>query len=284
MALGFSEEAIEHRLAKGRLHQVWRGVYAVGWPGLPAERRWIAAVLACGTGAALSHRSAGALWGITTEVPGRTDISVRRRCEYRQPRIHARSRRTLLATEVTSHRGIPVTQPARTLLDLATELKPRALERTVNEADKRDLIDPEGLRDALDDFAGRPGVRALRALLDRHTFRLSDSDLELLFRPIAVAAGLPTPLTKEQVNGFEVDFFWPDLGLVVETDGLRYHRTPAAQARDRLRDQIHTAAGMTPLRFTHYQVKYEHRHVREVLSRVARTRQPLSVPPVPEHG
>jgi Protein of unknown function (DUF559) len=162
-----------------------------------------------------------------------------------------------------------VTRPERTLVDLATVLRARALERAVNDADKRDLVDPEGLRDALDEFAGEPGVRALRDILDRHTFRLSDSDLELLFRPIAAAAGLPPPMTKAMVNGFEVDFNWPDLGLVVETDGLRYHRTPAAQARDRVRDQEHTAAGLTTLRFTHYQVKYEPGHVREVLARTA---------------
>jgi very-short-patch-repair endonuclease len=149
-------------------------------------------------------------------------------------------------------------------------LRAAALERAVNEADKRDLIDPEALRAAITGFAGEPGVVALRALLDRHTFRLSDSDLERLFRPLAVAAGLPLPLTKVWVNGFEVDFFWPDLGLVVETDGLRYHRTAAAQARDHLRDQAHTAAGLTPLRFTHRQVKYERSHVLTVLRTTAR--------------
>ncbi len=84
----------------------------------------------------------------------------------------------------------------------------------------------------------------------------------MLFRPIAEGAGLPPPLTKQWVNGFEVDFYWPDLGLVVETDGLRYHRTPSTQSRDALRDQTHTAAGLTTLRFTHYQVKYEPAHVR----------------------
>jgi very-short-patch-repair endonuclease len=77
-------------------------------------------------------------------------------------------------------------------------------------------------------------------------------------------------LTKQWVNGFEVDFYWPGLGLVVETDGLRYHRTPAEQARDRLRDQAHTAAGMRPLRFTHEQVRYEPGHVLETLIATAR--------------
>lgn len=151
------------------------------------------------------------------------------------------------------------------------------LERAVNEADKLDLLDPDELRTELASFAGEPGVKRLRSVVDRHTFRLSDSNLELLFRPIAAAAGLPPPLTKVWVNGFEVDFFWPDIGLVVETDGLRYHRTAATQARDRLRDQTHTAAGLTTLRFTHSQVKYERQHVKHVLAATMQhLRDPLS--------
>lgn len=76
------------------------------------------------------------------------------------------------------------------------------------------------------------------------------------------------------MNGFEVDFYWPDLGLVVETDGLTYHWTPAAQARDRLRDQAHTAAGLTPLRFTHAQIRYEPQHVEQLLAAVVRHLRP----------
>ena len=179
------------------------------------------------------------------------------------------SRPSLPGDNIVLHDGIPVTRPARTLLDLATELNTKALERAVNEADKRDLIDPETLRAELDRYAGEPGVRPLRTLLDKHTFRLSDSDLELLFRPIAAAAELPLPLTKAWVNGYEVDFFWPDLELVVETDGLRYHRTASTQAKDRVRDQAHVAAGLTALRFTHHQVKYESTRVRKVLRQTA---------------
>jgi very-short-patch-repair endonuclease len=82
-------------------------------------------------------------------------------------------------------------------------------------------------------------------------------------------AGLPRPETREWVNAFEVDFYWPGLGLVVETDGLRYHRTPAQQARDRRRDQTHTAAGLTTLRFTHAQVRYEPDYVASTLRAVA---------------
>jgi very-short-patch-repair endonuclease len=260
---------IEHRIAKGRLHPVHRGVYAVGRPSLTREGRWMAAVLACGEGAVLSHRSAAALWGIAREGD-QIDISMRRDCKRRWFGIHARRRPSLSREDVSTHKGIPVTSPTRTLLDLAAVLSAPALERAVNEADKRDLIDPETLRDALAGYAGQPGVKALRDLLNKHTFRLSDSELERLFRPIAVAAGLPQPLTKAEVNGFKVDFFWPELGIVVETDGLRYHRTPSTQARDHLRDQTHTAAGLTSLRFTHRQVKYEPTHVRNTLRATVR--------------
>jgi hypothetical protein len=144
----------------------------------------------------------------------------------------------------------------------------------VNEADKHDVIDPEALRAALDDYAGERGVKSLRTLLDRLTFRLSDTELELLFRPIAAGAGLLVPLTKEIVNGFEVDFYWPDLGLVVETDGWRYHRTASAQTRDALRDQTHTAAGLIPLRFSHYQVAHEPQHVRRILTETVANLRP----------
>src|SRR5262249_6158424 len=158
----------------------------------------------------------------------------------------------------------------RTLVDLAAELPSRRLERAVNEADKRNLVDPERLRRALDRYAGQPGAKPLRTLLDRDTFLLSDSDMASLFRPLAAHAGLPSPLSKQIVNGFEVDFHWPDLGLVVETDGWRYHRTPSTQTRDALRFQAHTAAGLTPLRFSHHQVKHEPAHVQAVLAATAK--------------
>jgi very-short-patch-repair endonuclease len=269
LALGFSKSAIEHRIERGRLYVVAHGVYAVGWPKLTQKRRWMAAVLACQEDAALSHRSAAGLWGIGTERSGVVDVSVRRRCELSRPGLRARGRPSLPEEDIVVLDGIPVTVPVRTLVDLSTELSPVCIERAVNEADKRDLVDPEALRSALDAYAGEPGVKILRRVLDKRTFRLSDSDLEILFRPIAAAAGLPLPLTKQVVNGFEVDFFFPALGLVVETDGLRYHRTPSTQTRDARRDRAHTLAGMTPLRFTHYEIKYEPVRVQMELTRIA---------------
>jgi len=266
--LGFTEEAVEHRLATGRLHPISAGVYAVGRPELTPHGRWMAAVLACGDDAALSHRSAAELWGIGYEEANRIDVSIRRKSKITRKGIKVRARPSLGASSFVVRFGIPVTHPVQTLIDVATELKPLRLERAVNEADKLDLVDPETLRKALDGYGGMPGVRTLRTMLDRHTFRLSDSDLEILFRPLALAGGFPLPLTKHWVMGYETDFWFPDHGLVVETDGLRYHRTAAQQARAAKRDQKHTAAGLRVLRFTHWQIAHASDEVTDVLRRI----------------
>ena len=275
--LDFSAKAIRHRIATGRLHPVRRGIYAVGRRELNRKGRWMAAVLACGPDAFLSHGSAAALWGIGFERKrSRThliELSVSRRGRHPHRGIEVRSRPSLPSQDLTTHRRIPVTTPPRTVLDqAATPISDGDLERLVNEADAHDLIDPESLRRYLHHRPGEPGVKRLRRLLDPDAFRLSDSELERLFRPIARAAGLPPPETKVFVNEFEVDFYWPKLSLVVETDSLRYHRTAAKQRRDLLRDQVHTASGLTPLRFTHWQVRYEPRHVVEVLRATLRLR------------
>jgi very-short-patch-repair endonuclease len=228
----------------------------------------MAAVLAGGAGAVLSHHSAAALWGIGGEW-GRVEISTPTAHRHRQAGI-ASHRRALPASDLTTFAGIPVTCVVRTLIDIACSLGLGALERAVNESDRLDRIDPEALRMALDTYRGQRGVARLRELLDRRTFRLTDSELERWFLPQVRRAGLPLPLTQQRLNGFKVDFLWPDLRLVVETDGLRYHRTPAQQARDHIRDQAHLAAGFIPLRFTHWQVRYERQYVRSTLLAVVR--------------
>lgn len=241
ISLGYRAQAIKRRVASGRLHPVWRGVYAVGRPQLGRHGLWMAAVLTCGAGAALSDGSAGALLGIVRDsrvIEVTVPASVARRGRVGIA-IHRRA--TLAAEDVTDHLGIPVTSAIRTLVDLASRLDNERLERAIGEADKLDLIDPASLR----------------------------HELERRFLPVALRAGLPLPLTQEHVNGFRVDFYWPELRLVVETDGLRYHRTPGQQARDRLRDQVHTAAGLTPLRFTHAQIRHDPERVRRTLAAVA---------------
>jgi very-short-patch-repair endonuclease len=261
LAIGFSADAIKHRVKAGRLHPKYRGVYAVGRPELTRHGEWMAAVLACGPGAALSHSSAAALWEIRPDLRGTIEISGR--TTYERPGITAHRRRRF---EATRRLNIPVTSPVQTLLDLSGTLTDDELEAAVNEADKRNLISADKLRAALE---GRARPARLRRLLDRRTFVLTDSALERHFRPLALRAGLPKPLTRAQVNGYRVDFYWPELRLVVETDGLTYHRTPAQQTTDRRRDQIHAAAGLTTLRFTHAQVRFDQSHVTTTLAAVA---------------
>lgn len=273
LELGYTMGAIKHRIARGRLHPVRTGVYAVGRPDLTREGEWMAAVLSCGHDAVLSHGSAAALWRLVVESELRIHVTVPPARDRRQPGITLHRRSTLGAGDVAEQRGIPVTAPTRTLMDLATAAPGSVLEAAVNEADKRDLVTPDELRDELELRKGRPGVRPLRALLDRATFTLTGSELERRFLPIARRAGLGKPLTQQYVCGFRVDFYWPDLGLVVETDGLRYHRTPAQQARDRVRDQAHAAAGLAHLRFTHWQVRYDPRTVQHTLEAVAERRR-----------
>ena len=268
--LGFSAKAIKHRIETGRLHPVWRGVYAVGRRQLTQRGIWMAAVLTCGDGAALSHGCAGALQAIRPVVRGPIHVSVPGRSHRHPSGIVVHRRPWLRQEHVVERHGIPVICPVFTLIDLATFLEPDQLERAVNDADKRDLIKVDALRAALDELPPRQGTAALRELLDRPTFTLTDSELERLMLPIAQRAGLTKPLTQQYVNGFRVDFYWPDLGLIVETDGLRYHRTPFEQERDHERDQAHAAAGLTTLRFTHSQVAHRPAYVEERLRDVAR--------------
>jgi uncharacterized protein DUF559 len=240
----------------------------MGRPDLTIYGRWMAAVLSCGPEATLSHESAAALWEIRPMRNGKIHLSLPSASISRRANI-VLHRRLLAESDVAQRKGIPVTTPICTLIDLATRLDREQLEAAINEADKRELTDPEALRAALGEVSRRPGVGVLRRLLDRRTFTLTDSELERRFLPLAGKAGLPPPQTGHRVNGFKVDFYWPDLGLVVETDGLRYHRTPAQQARDRLRDQAHAAAGLTPLRFTRAQVRFEPSYVQATLAAVA---------------
>lgn len=156
------------------------------------------------------------------------------------------------------------------MVQIAPRLSLGELERAINQADSLGLIDPEELRSRIDQLGPMKGTRPLRSALDRRTFSMSRSELERRFRPIARRVGLPKPETCVLRNGWDVDFLWPDLRLVVETDSLRYHRTAAQQTRDRLRDQAHLAAGDTPVRFTHSQVRYEPEYVERTLVRIVK--------------
>jgi very-short-patch-repair endonuclease len=265
--LGLSARAIEHRMLKGRLHPIHTGVYVVGRPELTRDGHFHAAVLACGEDAALSDRSAAEHWAIVPGRAGPIHVTVPRHRTRRHPGIAVHRRREFATTR---HRGVPVTTPVVTLVDLAQELDEMQLERAVNEAVNQDLTDPERLRESAAGLRRRQGARRVLALLDRDTYVVTDSRLEQRFLRIVRRAGLPLPITQRQLQGGRVDFYWPQLGLIVEADSLRYHRTPAQQRADRLRDQKHAAAGLTSLRFTHWQIFFEAQHVEATLAAVAR--------------
>jgi hypothetical protein len=196
VGLGLDADAIKHRLRKGRLHQVWRGVYAVGRPELTRYGTWMAAVLGCGPQAVLSDDAAAELWEIRAGHRARIEVSVPVGVHPRPRGIVVHRRAMLRARDITRRHGIPVTTPIRTLVDLATRLSRDHLEAAINEADKHGLVDPEALRRALGHFAGQPGVAVLRRTLDRRTFTMTDTELERRFLPIVRKANMPQPQTQ----------------------------------------------------------------------------------------
>lgn len=241
----------------------------MGRPDLTRQGWWLAAVYACGDGALLSHASAAALYGILDEPAGPIHVSVPLGARRRREGIAIHPRK-LVSADVAEYDGIAVTAIATTVADLAATMRRGPLEGVVNQADILGLITVPDLRAALDEMPRRAGRKPLRDTLDRRTFRFTRSQLERRFIPLALSAGLPRPETRVYVNGWEVDFHWPELNLVVETDGLTYHRTPQQQEKDRRRLQAHAGAGTTALPFTHSQINYEPGYVQAMLVSVAR--------------
>jgi len=255
-SLGLSEDVIDRRVASGRLHVVHRGVYAVGHTVLTIEGRWMAAVLASGDDAVLSHATAAAAWDLRPIGTGAIHITVpgdpgrKRRAGIR---VHRST--TLEPHDTTTHRSIPITTPVRTLIDLAATLKGRPLEHSLDVADQRGLVDFAELAERIAARPGRPGSPSLRAVLSLYAAgTFTRSELEERFFALCDHHGLPRPTSNTCIEGEEVDFVWRDARLIVEVDGYRYHRSPSAFEDDRERDVTLTLAGWTVLRFTWAQV------------------------------
>jgi hypothetical protein len=266
-ALGLARGGVAARARAGRLHRVHRGVYAVGHTVLTVNGRRMAAVLAAGPGAVLSHASAAALWDIRPTSATRIDISVRSAGgRAKRPGLRIHRTPTLQTDEITAHQGIRVTSPARTLLDLASSLPRRALERALDEAEIRDLYDRRALEAVALAHAGERGARALaEALAQDGDPVLTDSELEEIMLGLCDEQQLERPTPRAWVAGLRVDFLFAASRLVVETDGYRYHRTRRAFERDRERDAILARAGYRTLRFTHRQLTREPALVAETI-------------------
>jgi hypothetical protein len=256
LVVGFKQTAIDRRVAAGRLHRVHRGVYAVGHRVLGPRGRWMAAVLACGEGAALSHRSAGALWEIRFSSSGFIDVSVPRAGGRRRPGLRIHRATGLRREEVTTKDGIPVTTPARTVLDLAAVLDERPLQQLLDRTELLELTDYPTLGAIARAHPGHHGVPELRHALQTHDAgtTLTKSELEERFLALCRDHGLPTPLVNTWPSGKEVDFHFPGHGLIVETDSWTHHRSREAFESDRARDALHARAGYRTLRFTHRQL------------------------------
>jgi uncharacterized protein DUF559 len=213
------------------------------------ESFWLAATLACGPGAVLSHRSAAALWELRFTQAARVDVTVPSQPGRRKRRGICVHRSRLLGEEdVTVHRGIPVTTVARTLLDLADVIPTQPLKRAIHEAEYRGLLDLTALAATSERNPGRKGARILA--LTKGPPELTRSELEDNFLAFCRRHSLPSPAVGARVEGFEVDFLWPSERIVVETDGLAAHRTKEAMERDRERDRRLLLAGFQTVRLT----------------------------------
>jgi predicted transcriptional regulator of viral defense system len=254
-ARGFRPDAIDHRVERHRLHPVHRGVYAVGHRRLTRDGAWMAAVLAAGDRAVLSHRSAAALWGVRDTARGEVEIVTPTNRRGRPGLAIHRVR--LAADEVTTHRGIAVTTAARTLLDLAALLDEHNLARVAERAEALRLASPTSLADLVARYPRRPGVPNVKRLLEqgRIVETTTRSELERRFLTLLDAEGLPRPLVNEPIDATKhPDFRWTDQRLVVELDGFETHGTRAAFERDRARDRALTAAGWRVARITKRQL------------------------------
>jgi hypothetical protein len=253
--IGVSPRTVEAWARRGRLHRIHRGVFAVGRRRLTQHGHWLAAVLACGDGAALSHRSAAALWGLA-RPRGPSDVT----CSSGRARrnwIRAHEGR-LDFSERTQHAAIPVTTIARTLFDYA-EVEPFSrLEQAWEEADRLKLLRLAEVERVCDRGHGRRALKPIRRLLGAARAPSEGrSPLEIRFGRFREHYRLPPAVVNVEVLGREVDVLWPAAKLVVELDSWEHHSHRAAFERDRARDPQFMLAGYRTIRVTHRRLDSE---------------------------
>lgn len=268
---GLSEHRIDYRLECGQLTPIYRGVYAVRGPVGRLQREF-AAVLAAGDGCLISHRAAAAALELLPPRPAEAPVEISTLRDVRIGGAGIRIYRVsgLDSDEVMMREGLPLTSPARTILDLAGVCGSRDLERALATALHRRLVERADLQALLDRYPRRKGRGRLRALIivdGRPAFTRSEA--ERRFLDLVRGAGLPRPQTNVIVEGFEVDFFWSEQRLIVEVDGRAYHAGDPAFEGDRNRDAVLMAAGFRIMRVTWKQI------VRESLPLLVRLAQVL---------
>jgi very-short-patch-repair endonuclease len=270
LGLGMSPAAIGRRVRAGRLHPRHRGVYAVGHRRTGIDGAWWGAVLAYAPDGVLSDAAAAAAWGIARSRALHVSVGPGGRAHRAGITLH---RRYLLDDEVTEHDGLPITTPARTLLDLAASGMNRTrLERAVDRAQQRSLVDFADMRMLLARYPHRRGTRSLNAVLASYADPLDvRSELEELVLELCDDHGLPRPHVNTVIEGKVRDFCWPACRLVVEADSYAWHRSPSALNADRERDVELLLAGWRVLRFTYAQVMHRREWVaRAILAALRR--------------
>jgi hypothetical protein len=260
MAIGIDDSGIRRRVAQGRLHRVHQGVYAVGHPTLTAEARWMAAVIACGQGAVLSHLDAAALWRIYKGTGARVHVTVA--SSRRAAGLWVHRARRLHLEDVTVKEGIPVTTVARTLVDLTDVLGSDRVLRAIREAEFLRLLDHQALNAAVKRAHGRKRLTVLKEAIQAHTpGQIVREELEHRFLELVRAAGLPPPETNVKITArgrtYEIDCLWREQRVAVELDGRAAHARTAAFESDRRKDAALNAIGLRPLRFTWLRVTRE---------------------------
>ena len=249
-AIGLTRNEIDERHEQGWLIRRHAGIYAVGHVPRTRESRWLAAVLALGEGAVLSHVSAGSLWGILPTA-AITEVIVPTTAGHPKRDGIVVHRQRLPASHVTIHRAIPITTPIRTLLDLAAVLSLRALARAFEQAQVLHQLPPAPLAAEVLSRPRHRGNAKLRRILagavDPADVR---SILELRFLRMCASYGLPRPEVNVRIGAWTPDFLWPEHRLVVETDGFEFHRTAAARRRDAAKDAFLRGEGFTVIRLT----------------------------------
>jgi very-short-patch-repair endonuclease/predicted transcriptional regulator of viral defense system len=276
--LGLSARAVRDRVAAGRLTRIHRGVYAVGHGRLTGEGRWMAAVLAYGDGAVLSHRSAAALHGIRPDNRATIDVTLPSQSARPRPGIRVHRSSALTAADVTTVDGIPCTSLARTLLDLAEAVGERGVEKAIDRAVNLQIFDLRALDEVLDRAVGRRGASVVRRVLaDYGGPTLTDEELEERFLILCRQASLTSPAVNEWIAldegiAYKADFVWRAERMIVETDGWGSHRTRRAFEHDRKRDRLLRLAGWDVIRFTWRDVEREPGEVVAFLIRFRRAR------------
>lgn len=260
LAAGLGRGAIERRLRTGNLVPFHRGVYLVGHTAETRRTKDMAAVLACGDRAVLTHRSACDLWKLLPHPSntGEIDVTVAAARTVTRPGIRVHRTDSLARRDIRIIEGVPVTTPARTVLDLAAVVAAGDLESAVAEAHARGLARERQLRDQLDRNRDRPGAGALRALLDRATDpALTHSEAERLLLRLVRRSAVPHPAVNARIGQFEVDFLWREQRLIVEVDGFAFHSGHTAFQRDRRRGAELTAVGFSVMLVTWRQLVEE---------------------------